>query len=448
MTQRPSFPAALDDISTREDDANDLSLKRYLALGFGFLGLIVGGAVVWATTAEIAGAVIAPATIVVDSNAKTVQHLEGGIVAEVNVRDGMHVEAGDVLVRLQDAETDAKINALIGQVREMSVEKARLEAERDGEPTLNLPPQMADQANLPMVARILEGQRKLFASRREALSGQKGLLNARIAQTREQIAGIESQLNARSEQLDIAVAEREHLRPLREKGLVPMNRMSALDREIAELKGSLGQFHSETARLQGVISETRLQIIQIDEERQSEILTRHRDVSNRLATLQEQLAGSAERQVRQAIRAPRAGIVHASSVHTLGGVVPPGGVLMTIVPEDDALVLKAQVMPQDIDQIALGQLARVRLTAFDANSTPELIGTVMRIGADRSLDPITGQPHFEIRIAISEDEIAKLEGLELRPGLPAEVLITTGLRTAASYLLQPLTDNLNHAMRE
>ncbi|MCH9695534.1 MAG: HlyD family type I secretion periplasmic adaptor subunit [Gammaproteobacteria bacterium] len=437
-----------DSVALPEIGAIDRSLRRYLLFGATVLCLLGGGAIVWASIAEIGGAVIAPATIVVDTNAKTVQHLEGGIVAELNVRDGMRVETGDVLLRLQDTETVATINTLAGQIRELSIEKARLEAERDERDAVDLPDDLSAEADLPAVQNVLDGQRRLFVSRREAMAWQKAQLEARIEQVGEQIAGTKFQLKAKGDQLAVATGEREDFAPLWAKGLVTRIRMSALDREIAELKGAQGQLRAEIARLQGSIVETRLQITQIDEERRSAVLAQHREVRDRLSTLREQYTSAAARQGRLSVLAPRAGTVHASVVHTVGGVVAPGLALMMIVPEDDALVLRAQIRPQDIDQIQVGQEATVRFTAFEGRTTPELIGEVLRVGADLSADPTTNQPFFEVRVGIAGDQMAKLGNRQLRPGLPAEVFIATGLRTAASYFLQPLTDQLAHAMRE
>ena len=440
LSPAPAKPAA-------SRTPNERSLRRTIVWGSFVVFGLAGGLFAWAATAEIAGAVIASGTIVVDTNPRTVQHLEGGIVDTLAVRDGSRVTSGDVLLTLRDATTQARVNATTAQITELAVERARLQAERDGAEAVTFPTLLADQADDPTVQRIFASQESLFKSRREAIAGTRAQLDERVVQLKDQIIGLEAQLEAKREQFELMSDNRSDLETLREKGLVQRDRITTLESQIIDLKGAQGQLQAEIARVKGAINETRLQSIQVEEERRSEALGQLREVRTRLATLQQERITALERLGRLQVLAPQSGLVHNLQVHTIGGVVQAGAPLMQIVPDTEALVLSAHVRPQDIDKVSLDQTARIRFPSFDMRTTPELLGTVLRIGADVSVDEATRLSYFEVRVGLDEAERAKLGDQALRPGLPAEVFIGTGLRTAASYIVKPLADQIIHAFR-
>jgi HlyD family secretion protein len=424
------------------------SLRMTQIFGIVTVLLLVGGIGGWAATTDIAGAVIARGKMSVLNNAKKVQHLEGGIVAKLAVRNGDHVNAGDLLIRLDDTETRANLAIIESQRDEFLIERARLEAERDMRPTLDLSESFAGDQNSGRLQTILEGQQKLLTSKLDALAGKKKQLAEQVDQIGGQISGLEAQFAAKRRQAEILSRELDALRTLREKGLVEQSRILALERQGAMLDGDMGQVQAEVGRLRGTISETKLRIIQEDEEWRSEALTTLGEVRAKLATLEEQRTAAIAKLKRIDITAPLSGYVHELNVYTIGGVIGSGEPLMLIIPEGDALIVRARVGQRDIDNIHVGQEVRLRFTSLSQRVTPELMGDVTTIAPDVTTDQATGEVYYPIEITLIDGEIKKLEGIQLKPGMPVEAFIQTGMRTALSYLTKPFTEQLQHAFRE
>lgn len=424
------------------------SLRRFQV--FGFLSLLVMGGVVggWATLSELSGAVIAPATIMVESYSKKVQHKEGGIVGDIRVKDGDRVEIGQALVILDNTETKSELAIIDGLLDEALAKRARLEAQRDRASAVIFPAEVIARANEPGVAAIMAGQTKLFNARLQAIIGKKEQLNQQIGQLTEQIGGLESQKVAKEKQLVLISAELTDLKDLQSKGLVPISRVLAMDRETARLDGERGELVASKASAEARIAEVKVQILQIDEEDLSQTLTDLREIEGKVAELKERKLAIASRLERMVIKSPITGDVYQLAVHTIGGVIGPGEPIMLIVPEADELILQAQVMPQDIDQVRPGQIARIRFPAFNSRLTPEVAAEVTQISADTSRTDASSPPFYSVRLMISAKELDKLGTNKLKPGMPAEAFIQTEAQTPLTYFLKPLTDQFAHALRE
>jgi HlyD family secretion protein len=405
----------------------------------------VGG---WATTTELSGAVIAPGSMVVDSNVKKVQHLTGGIVGELMVREGQHVRSGKVVLRLDETITRTNLAIVTKGLDEMTARQARLASERDQAEEIAFPAALLARANEPDVASAIASERKLFELRKSARLGQKSQLRERIAQLDEEVRGYTALQAAKAEELQLIERELESVRGLWNKNLVQLNRLISLEREAARLKGERAQSISVAAQSRGKISEIELQIIQIDQDLSSDVAKELREVEGKIGEFSERKVAAEDQLKRIDLRAPQDGVVHQLAVHTVGGVVTAGDPVMLIVPEADALSVEAKVSPQDIDQLRLGQPAGLRFSAFNQRTTPEINGTISRISADVSTDQRSGQSFYTIRIAIPSDEIARLGNVKLVPGMPVEAFMKTYDRTVLSYFTKPLQDQVMRAFRE
>jgi HlyD family secretion protein len=407
-----------------------------LALGFGGFGA-------WAARAPLAGAVVASGVIAVDGSRKTVQHLEGGIIAELLVREGDRVEAGQVLVRLDDLEARALHDLLEGEYFALRAQEARLEAERDGNEAIVFP------AGLDWApAEILAGQQRIFESGREALAGRIDVLGRRIAQLEAQAAAIEAQRAAGRDQLSLIAEEVGGVRTLVEKGLERRPRLLALERHAAALTGQQGDYANRIAQVREAIAETELEILNARRERVEKAALELREAGMRRAEVQERLTAASVALGRRDVVAPQSGVVLSLRYHTLGGVVPPGGEILDLVPEDGPLVVEVRVFPTDIDTVHPGQPARVALSAYKGRTTPYLDGRVLRVSADALADERTGQHFFRAEIEVDAGQVAVLDTVRLMPGMPVEAFIETGERTLLDYLIQPFTDSFRRAFRE
>ncbi|AVO47628.1 HlyD family type I secretion periplasmic adaptor subunit [Phreatobacter cathodiphilus] len=433
----------------RDIAENTTSLRRLIAAGLGVSIVFVGGLGVWGATVPLSGAVVASGLVVVDSNVKAVQHPTGGVIQRLHIRDGMRVREGDLLIRLDDTVTRANLQVISKQLDEFTARQARLEAERDGADTITVPPFLSARLNEPDVLRAVEGERKLFVARRASRESQRRQLRERIEQIKGEIVGITAQEEARRRQVQLIERELQDIRDLFSRNLVPRTRLVELERESARLAGDVGQFVSERGRAQGRISESELQILQIDLELQREVTTELRDVQARVGELGERRVAAEDVLKRIEIKAPATGHVHQLVFHTVGGVIPAGGPpIMQIVPDNDTLVIEVRIAPQDIDKVAAGQAAFIRFTSFPHGTTPEVRGSVQRVSADVVKESQTGALYFTARIAVTEGELARLGDNRIVPGMPAEVFVRTGDRTALAYLTKPIVDQVHRAFRE
>ncbi|MCB1515619.1 MAG: HlyD family type I secretion periplasmic adaptor subunit [Hyphomicrobiaceae bacterium] len=414
---------------------------------FVVLGLF-GGFGLWAARTELAGAVIAPATVVVESSVKKVQHPTGGIVGAIHVRNGDLVREGDLLITLDDTQTRANLQILTNQIVETSARLARLTAEQTGAATLRFPDEIEQWSTDTAVSQIINGETVLFDSRRLSLEGQEKQLRERILQFEKEIAGLTAQRAAKATEIELISSELASLATLEQKRLVPASKMIALRREAARLKGEHAQIEAGIAQAKGRIAEVEIVILQQVQQFKKEVAAETRDAQARQAELSERRVAAEDQLKRINILAPVTGHVHQLAVHTVGGVVSPAEPILLIVPDGDALTLDAQVAPRDREQIALGATAKIRFAAFNQRTTPEIEGRVKLIAADLSEDRRTGLPYYSVRIAISDGELARIAGATLVPGLPADVQIRTESRTALSYLVKPIEDQFAKAFRE
>jgi len=426
----------------------DSSLRQFQIAGYLSIFVMAGIFGGWAAFASINGAVIAPATIVAESSTKKIQHKEGGIVQKILVKNGDRVEGGRILVVLDDTESKAELGIVDSLLVEEVAKRARLEAQRDGLASVEFPPELSLRRKEPDTARIMLGQLKLFAARTAGIDGKKEQLGQQIGQISEQIEGVRAQISAQERQIKLIGDELVGLHGLYEKGLVAKSRVLVMEREKARIEGELGELIAAKAGAASKIGEIKLQILQLDEEDSTQSLTELREVEGRIAEFRERKLASAARLSRMAIKAPLTGDVYQLAVHTIGGVIQPAETLMLIAPEADELVLEAHIAPQNIDQIEVGQYARVRFSAFDSRLTPEVGAEVTHVAADTSRDDENSPPSYAVRLRIPTEELAKLKGQKLRPGMPAEAFIQTSARSPLSYLLKPMVDQIAHTFRE
>lgn len=429
----------------RPDPRRDI--RRATLLGVATIAVLFGTVGVWAVTAPLSGAVIAPGKIVVESNVRRVQHPTGGVVAEIHVKDGDRVKAGDVLVLLEDTNAKASLALIEIELRRFQARRARLLAERDGLARMELPEELRTRAGDPAVVQAVEGEIRLFHSRRAAADVQRSQLRERIAQSHEEITGLAAQIDARRAQAILIEQELKGVQKLYDQSLVALSRLTALQREASRLVGERGSLVSDTARVRGRIAEVELQIIQIDEDLRREVATELRDVDGKIADLSERRIAAVDQLARIDMKAPQDGVVHQQIVHTIGGVIGPAEQIMLIVPETDGLVVEARVEPTMIDRLRIGQSVVLRFPAFDAATTPDLQGQLSRVSADASTDQQTGASYYTVRATLGLSEIKRLAGKALVPGMPVEAFIKTGERTALAYLIKPIEDQLARSFR-
>ena len=423
-------------------------IRANILFGLAVSVLLVGGIGAWAATTKLAGAVIASGTVVVESNAKKVQHQTGGIVGEILVREGDRVSAGDVIVRLDETTTRANLQIIAQQYDRTVARQARLQAERLGLAEIKFPEELAQRAADPDVETVLAGEKALFESRAKALVGLKSQLEARSAQLKRQIEGLTAQRKATDDSATLVERDSSSLQKLYEKKLVSLERVSELQLELSRLHGETGRLAAAIAETEGKISETKLQAIQVDEDMRKDVNEELRELDGKEVELIERKVVAQDQLARTEIRAPLSGFVQELAVHTVGGVIAPGETLMLIVPEQDRLVIDAMVAPASIDDVKPGQPVSIRFPAFDVATTPECKGTVQRVSADLIKDPQRQLSYFVARTTLDDPKACLKDARRLQPGMPAEVHIQTGERNVLSYVMKPLSDQMNRAFRE
>jgi HlyD family secretion protein len=425
------------------------AIRKLNIVGFVALILLVGVIGGWAATSQLAGAVIAPGTLVVESNIKKVQHPTGGVVGEIFIRDGSIVKEGEIVMRLDDTVTRATLGVVRSQLDELTARESRLLAEREDAQVVTFPKELVDRGQERGVAIAIAGEEKLFESRRTGRIGQRAQLRERVAQTKEEITGLSAQQESKESEIKFIAEELTGVSQLYKQNLVSIQRFMALQRDQARLHGERGRLIAEIARARARISETELQILQLDQDFRTEVLKDLRDAQGKIAELSERKTAAEDQLKRVDIRAPQSGIVHQLAVHTVGGVIGNGETVMQIVPVTDKLLVEAKVAPQDIDQVVPGAKATVRIMAGNQRTAPDLLSEVTLIGADLTRErEQPNQAYYVVRAAIPPDEVQRLEDLKLVPGMPAEVFIQTRERTPLEYLLKPLQEQISRAFRE
>lgn len=437
------------DNETGQDISRRWSASRHMWLGGLTLLVLVVGLGGWSAFASIAGAIVAQGTVKVESERQVVEHLEGGVVSEILVKEGDAVAAGQELVRLDDTLLAADLAIAEGQLFELMARRGRLSAEqldRDA-PEFDEELLAAGAAN-PKIESLIEGQRALFTARLETLNKETDQLHERQQQIREEISGAAAQQEALSEQLGFVEQELHDLKELQKKGLAQASRVLALERENARLLGQRGELIANVARLRGEISEIEIQILGRASTRREEAITQLRDNQYRENELREQRNSLLERIDRLSVRAPRPGRVIGMTIFALRSVVRPAEPILYIVPSDANLIVEAQIDTRNVDQVFPGQEARLRFPAFSSRTTPDLAGKVQQVSPDSFTDEKTGRAYYRALLAIDPGEIEKIAHVELVAGMPVEAFIRTGDRSPFTYLTKPFTDYLNRAFRE
>ena len=414
--------------------------------GFLLATLLIGGIGGWIMTAELNGAIISPGMVVIDQNMKSVQHRDGGIVSEILVREGDYVQAGEVILRLEDTQTRAELSIVSGQIVELTARRARLLAERAGLDEIAFPAGFIEAS--AAAAEIADGESRLFHGQQFNRKSQVQQLELGAVQIGEEIAGLSGQHDAITDEITLVADEYARTKGLFDRGLVEIGRLTAIERELIRLRGRLGEIDSSAARANTRISEIRLQILALDETSRTDAQRELGMVGTSLAELRERQNSLEDLLSRTDVRAPIDGVVNELNIHTIGGVISPAEVLVTLVPRDAALKIEFRLRPVQIEQVAVGNQARARFSSFNQRTTPELFGEVTYISAATTQDSSTGESYFLGRIELPAEELGKLGDTGLIPGMPVEVYVQTEERTVASYLIRPLIDQFNRAFRE
>ncbi|MDD9725905.1 HlyD family type I secretion periplasmic adaptor subunit [Roseovarius sp. SK2] len=433
-SEKTNRSAAFDKISGR------------IVLGVTMMFGLLGGVGAWAFNANLTGAVIAMGTVKVDQNLKQVQHRDGGIVEKIFVREGDEVEAGQVLFRLDDAQSRAELSILSVQLDEAELRRARLIADRDGEEEIRFPERFASAD--PQQSELMSGELRLHAGNIKNRTNQREQLELSIVQVEEEIVALESQRSALVDELALVEESHDRVVSLFEKGLIQTPRVDEAKRELVQMRGKLGELDANIARSGSRISEIEMRILSVDEVARNEAQRELSIVETRIQELSDRLTAVQDRLSRTEIRAPISGRINELSVFTEGGVITPAEVLATIVPSSAELRIEVQLPTTSIDQVYLDQSARIRFSSFNHRTTPEILGVISQISPATTISSATGEPFYIGNVDIPPEEMNRLDGLVLLPGMPAEIYLSTQEQTAASYFARPLMDQFERAFRE
>jgi HlyD family secretion protein len=426
----------------------DFGWKPVAATGYAVIILTFGFLGGWAAVAEIDKAVIANGYVSIETNSKTVQHFEGGIVKEILVKEGARVKEGDVLFRLQPIQAQANTDLLVQQLETSLALEARLVAERDSSKEIVWPAELESQMQEPYLKRALTDQSHEFEQRRVSLEGQVSVLRSRIEQLQKEIEGIGMEKDSAEKQETYINAELVNLREAAAKQLVPMARVYAQERERTRLEGIIGRAIADTAKANGSVSEVNIQIQQLRQKFQEEVSASLIDVRQKIADARERIRVARDVLKRITIEAPRTGTVQNLKVFTVGQVIRPAEALLEVVPDDEPFVVNAQFSPSDIDSIHAGMNAEIRFPAFHSRTVPVMTGLLETISHDRLLDDQTRQYYFLAVISLKRADIPEEYRSRLRSGMPAEVIIASGQRTVLSYIVSPLSSAMHKAFLE
>ena len=422
--------------------------RRPAAFGYAVVFVTFGVIGTWAALARLDSAVTAPGVVTVESSRKTVAHLEGGIVRQILVREGQHVQEGDTLFRLDDTAPQASADMSRNQLSAMLATEARLVAERNRSETIDFPAELLSQASNPVARDAMADQRKQFEERRKSISGQVSLLEAKVKQYETELEGLAAEKAGAEAQLAFITLELEDLRGLADKKLIPKSRVLVLEREKSRLEGLIGRSTAEASKAHNGIGEAKLQIAQLLQKFAEEVNTSLLDTRQKISDLRERSRVSADVLRRVEVRAPRTGVVQNVRPTTIGGVVKPGEPLLEIIPDGDALMVNAQVSPSDVDAVRSSNEAEVRFNAFHGKVLPIVTGHVTSLSRDRLVDEVTRQPYYLARVVVDQSQLANEVRDRITAGMAVEVIIPTGERTVVDYLVRPLTNRARKALRE
>jgi HlyD family secretion protein len=439
-----------ENVASSENFAEQIMRTHDLQLKTASRVLTISVAVVgsWVTLVPLSGAVVLPGKLVVESSLKKIQHPSGGVVAAIPVQDGMHVNAGTVLVRLDKTQVRANEQLVANQLDQVRARVARLIGERDGSNGLQLSKALVDRAGDPGVTRLVTAETALFNARATARDGQKQLYQSNIRQFEEQIEGLNAEIQSKTSQIGLIASELTGIQELYAKGLVPLTRMTTLQRDSARLEGERAELTATIAATKAKIGQAQLQIAQIDQDFRSEVMKDLREAEDKEAELTERNVAAKDQLNRTEIQAPTSGIIHELAVHTIGGVIRPGEVIMEIVPDADALEIEGHLPPNEIDQVAINQRAYLRFSTLDRPTMPQVAGTVTYVSADLSHDEQSNANFYTVKIGLPSGERHRLDDMTLVSGMPVEIFLQTGSRTMLRYLLKPITDQFHRMFNE
>ncbi|HWK63933.1 MAG TPA: HlyD family type I secretion periplasmic adaptor subunit [Rhizobiaceae bacterium] len=424
------------------------SASRQIVSALAICVALVGGIGAAAAYAEIGGAVLGSGMVIVQGRTKHVQHRDGGIVGEILVREGQKVESGQLLFRLDDTVAKASLGIVDTQLEQLLAQEARLLAEQAGGAVpIQFPQELTDSPD-PRAKLVMKGQEELYVSRRATRDGQKAQLTEQVGQFQEKAAALEAERAAVADNVELLREQLEDATFLHKQNLLVDSQLISIRRENASLLGNMASLAAEIAEARQAISQAKLQLAQVDEQFYESVLVELDQKQTEIAKLREERVAAMDRLQRLEIRAPIGGYLHQLELHTIGGIVAPGDRLVSIIPADDELIVEAKIAPNDVDQVAPSQEARLRLTGLDRRTTPELYADVMDVAADLTTDQHTGMSYYVARLRIDEEDIEKVGAENLRPGMPVEVFVSTGTRSILSYLVKPIADQIQHAMRE
>jgi len=438
-----------DDEQNYSDPSFDfLSAERVIRTGLIVVGVFVVGFLGWAALAPLDSALVAQGVVVVETHRKTIQHLEGGIVNTIYVTDGQKVAAGQPLVQLDDTEAKASLSLVRGQADALAAQQARLEAERDNADKIAFPPELVARKDDPKVAEAIRGEQSTFDTHRETLAKQKDIYNQRISENKRIIGGLQSQQAAVEQQSQLIGQESDSVQQLYNKGLSTLPRLLQLKRQAADLGGQHGQVSEKIAQVNLDSGEDELQIVNLRNQFLNDVVKDLRDVQTKRFEALDRLHAAKDVAARLRLTAPVAGKVVGLAVHTKGAVIRPGDTVLEIVPINDQLDVEAHVRPEDADDVHIGMMAKVNLGAYKQRRLPMITGTVTTVSADRLTDQKTGQAYFNVEIAVDLAQLKDYPDVKLIPGMPVDVSLETGSRTALEYFVEPITAVFRHGMRE
>lgn len=442
-----SFPWQSHDFEEAgELDPGAARLRRRTTGAFRLIGLLVVGFFGLAALLQIGGAVIGSGEVAVESSVKTLIHPSGGILRQVLVRDGDHVKAGQELMRLDESVSSVGMQSASMGLEQLLARRARLEAERDGAGTIRFPVELTASTS-PLARDAMDRERQTFTLRRGERDGALALLRQRIAQYEDEIRSYEVQISAIESQMALIEPELAGLRKLHDKQLVTINRLNEMERTAVQMRGSKAALTAQIAGARARIAETREQMLNVNKQMRSESSTQLAEVIGQLNDQHLRVATATDTADRTVIRAPQSGVVDKIAYLTVGSAIPAGQPIMQVVPDSDNMVVDAHVRPQDIDQIRVGQKARVTFSGLNRQATPDISGSVIFVSPDLTTDQRTGQTYYRIKVRLDAKELANNPEIALKAGMPAEVFVETGDRSILSYLFKPLFDQIRYAMR-
>lgn len=424
-------------------------IQKPVLFGLIVIGVFVGGFSLWAGLAPLESASLASGKIIVAGYHRTIQHLEGGIVKAIYIKDGVAVKKDQVLLQLDDYQAKIALQLRRDEVFELLGIDARLQAEKNNDSQITFSSRLLAESSNAKVQEIMKGQNAIFQANEKAFQANITILEQQISQVTEQIKGIESTNESTLKQLKLINEEETSVAYLEKRKLIERSRLLSLQREAARLNGMIGESQSKIAMLHQHAGEIKLKIVTLKKERNKEILTELRETQQKLSATIEKEKSADDVLTRTTIYAPQSGIVVGLKIHTVGGVIKPGEPIMDIVPNQEKLVIEARVNPNDIDVVHKGLVAKVQLVAFKSRTTPTLLGTVTEVSADTYTDEKTGAPYYLAQIVIDKDELNRLPTIQkLYPGMPVEVMIITEKLTPWQYFIAPISQSFHKAFRE